>query len=95
MLIFVMGSNKLLNLYGEVSYILLDVQMLKTPAANPQRNLPIRRVGIVKINEIPVPMKMIAFIAKIALLRPNFTILPPKRLPMNSPTILEFEMRVM
>lgn len=39
-------------------------------------------------------MIIAASIARIALLRPKETILPPKKLPMNSPTILELETSV-
>jgi hypothetical protein len=94
MLMFVIGSKMLLLLAGTVSQMLFDMQMLNTPAAHPQMNLPIIIVGIVLIKVMEVPKIIAAFIAKIALLRPIATILPPTKLPMNRPTILEFEKSV-
>ena len=94
MLILVIGSNMLLLLAGTVSQILLDMQILNTPAAHPQMNLPIIIVGIVRIKVIRVPTMINAFIIRIAFLRPRATILPPIKLPIKSPTMLEFDTRV-
>ena len=94
MLIFVIGSKILLLLAGMVSQMLLDMQILNTPAAHPQMNLPIMIVGIVRIKVISVPTIIAAFIIRIAFLRPKATIFPPNKLPIKSPTILEFDIRV-
>ena len=94
MLMFVIGSKMLLLVAGTDSQMLFDMQILNTPAAHPQINLPIIMVGIVKIRVIKVPMMIAAFITRIDFLRPNATTLPPTKLPTNRPTILEFENKV-
>lgn len=41
-----------------------------------------------------MPIIIAAFIARIAFLRPKETILPPKKLPIKRPTMLEFDTSV-
>ena len=90
----VIGSKMLLLLVGTDSQMLLDMQMLNTPAAHPQINLPIIRVGIVRTRVMKVPTIIAAFIARIAFLLPKATTLPPNKLPTKSPTMLELETKV-